>query len=108
MILTPEEVKVVKDFLVPAVKNGLLDADHLKALLQLAASDGENKPEAPEKLYTVREAADLLGRHPKTIHRDIRLGRLACIKIGPRSPRISETALKQFVSDQSAALITNI
>ncbi len=73
MILTPEEIKVIKDFLSPAVKNGLLDPDRLKRLFQLAASGGESQPEALEKLYTVREAADLLGCRAKSIHRYIRM-----------------------------------
>ena len=54
MLLTPEEIKVVKDFLAPAVKNGLLDGRRLNELLKLAASGGESRPEVPEKLYTVK------------------------------------------------------
>ena len=50
MLLTPEEIKVVKDFLAPAVKNGLLDGRRLNELLKLAASGGESRPEVPEKL----------------------------------------------------------
>lgn len=34
MLLTPEEIKVVKDFLAPAVKNGLLDGRRLNELLK--------------------------------------------------------------------------
>lgn len=100
MILTPEEIKVVKDFLAPAVKNGLIDAKRLKELLQLA-SGGESRPEAMEKLYTVREAADLIGCHPKTIFRFIREGRLTAVKIGPKSTRISYISLKYFLESKS-------
>lgn len=96
MILTPEEIKVVKDFLAPAVKNGLLDGRCLNELLKLAASGGASRPEAPEKLYTVKEAAELLGCHPKSIFRYIREGRLEAVKIGSKSTRIPSSALKNF------------
>ena len=98
MLLTPEEIKVVKDFLAPAVKNGLLDGRRLNELLKLAASGGESRPEVPEKLYTVKETAELLGCHPKPIFRYIREGWLGVIKISARSTRIPRTALELFIS----------
>lgn len=98
MLLTPEEIKVVKDFLAPAVKNGLLDGRRLNELLKLAASGGESRPEVPEKLYTVKEAAELLSCHPKSIFRYIREGWLGVIKISARSTRIPRTALELFIS----------
>ena len=96
MILTPEEIQVVKDFLAPAVKNGLIDSKRLNTLLKLAASGGESHSEEPEKLYTVKEAAELLSCHPKSIFRYIREERLVAIKIGKKSTRISKSALESF------------
>lgn len=96
MILTPEEIKVLKDFLAPAVKNGLIDAKRLNELLQLA-SGGASRPETMEKLYTVREAAELLGCHPKSIFRYIREGRLTAIKLGSKSTRIARVELDNFI-----------
>lgn len=97
MILTQEEIKVVKDFLAPAVKNGLLDGRRLNELLKLAASGGASRPEAPEKLYTVKEAAELLGCHSKSIFRYIQEGRLEKISLGPKSTRISRSGLEAFI-----------
>jgi len=100
MILTPEEIKVVKDFLAPAVKNGLIDAKRLNELLQLA-SGGASRPEAMEKLYTVREAAELLSCHPKSVFRYIREGRLTAIKLGPKATRIPLNSLKYLLDNKA-------
>lgn len=99
MSLTPEEIKVVKDFLAPAVKNGLLDAKRLSELLQLA-SGGTSRPETIEKLYTIQEAAEILGCHPKSVFRYIREGRLVATKISTRGTRISKSALESFISSR--------
>lgn len=98
MILTPEEIKIVKDFLAPAVKNGLIDPKRLDALIKLAASGSVSQPESLEKLYTVREAADLLGCHPKSVFRYIREGRLSAIKIGPKATRIPHGAIRELIN----------
>ena len=96
MLLTSEEIKVVKDFLAPAVKNGLLDGRRLNELLKLAASGGVSRPEAPEKLYTVKEAAELLGCHPKSIYRYFREGLLHKVLLGKRAVRISQQEIEHF------------
>lgn len=101
MILTPDEIIVVKDSLAVAVKHGLLDAEHLKKLLKLAASDGESRPEAPERLYTVQEAAARLSCHPKSIFRYIREGRLTAIHIGQRGTRIADSEIQHFISNNT-------
>ncbi len=49
-----------------------------------------------EKLYSVREAADLLSMHPESVYREIRSGELRAEKLGPRRTRIPESELLRF------------
>lgn len=97
MVLTPEEIKVVKSFLAPAIQNGLLDGKKVNALLKLA-SESTDQPDAAEKLYTIREAAEILRVHPKSVWRFIREGRLECIHLGKKSARIPASSLMMFVN----------
>lgn len=48
-------------------------------------------------LYTIRETAQILGICPKRMGQIIRTGAIEYIAIGPRSIRISEEALRNFI-----------
>lgn len=97
MILTTEEIKVIKDFLAPAVKNGLLDAKRLAELLELASAGMPAGAAGTGKLYTVTEAAELLGCHPKSIYRYLREGRLHKVQLGKRAIRIAQQEIEQLL-----------
>jgi excisionase family DNA binding protein len=47
--------------------------------------------------YTVPEAAEVLGEHPKTIYRRIRDGEIKVIKRSPRQTRIFYTDLAAYI-----------
>jgi excisionase family DNA binding protein len=55
-------------------------ADRVGALEAGDVQEGHSQPAPPPATYTVREAADLLGRSPDTIRRWIRLGKLRSTK----------------------------
>jgi excisionase family DNA binding protein len=57
---------------------------------------------SPEKLYTVRQAAELLGMHPESVYREIRAGNIRVEKLGPRRTRIPESELARFVEERTA------
>lgn len=76
MLLTPEEIKVVKDFLAPAVKNGLLDGRRLNELLKLAASGGESRPEGAGEIIYCKGGCRTT-RLPSKINLPLHSGRLA-------------------------------
>lgn len=54
-------------------------------------------PAPSPKLLTIDEAASVLQVHRETIKRNIQLGKLAAVKIGYRTTRISEDDLNKFV-----------
>jgi excisionase family DNA binding protein len=53
-----------------------------------------------QKLYTVEEAAGVLGMHHSTVRRHIKEGRLKASKFGRRSIRISSEDLSSFYREQ--------
>jgi excisionase family DNA binding protein len=56
---------------------------------------------AIEKLYTVRQAAELLGMHPESVYREIRADNIRVEKLGPRRTRIAESELARFVAERT-------
>ena len=54
-------------------------------------------------LYTIKEAADLLGVGRTTMYELMNAGKLKQTKIGPRGKRISDDELKRYIADNSEA-----
>lgn len=54
-------------------------------------------------LYTLNEAADLLGVGRTTMYELINSGRLKVTRIGSRGIRISDDELKRFITENSEA-----
>ena len=100
--MTPNEIKVIKSFLTPAVAAGLISADTLAELLK----QGQN-PEDTERLeeiYTVQNAAKLIQCHEKSVWRYIREKRLVAVKIGKRAVRIPRGSLECFLGGTGAVI----
>ncbi len=55
----------------------------------------------PDKLITVKEAASRLSVSVRTVYRLMDSGALPSIRVGPKSRRISESALDSFILQAS-------
>ena len=55
----------------------------------------------PDKLITVKEAADRLSVSVRTVYRLMDSGALPSFRVGPKSRRISEVALDNFILQAS-------
>jgi excisionase family DNA binding protein len=51
--------------------------------------------------YTVPEAAEVLGEHPKTVYRRIRDGEIKASRRSPRKTRIYYTDLAAYIAKES-------
>ncbi len=54
------------------------------------------------KLYTVREVAAILHKRQAFVRAEIAAGRLAAVRLGPRGTRISEEALREYITKMVA------
>ncbi len=55
-----------------------------------------------EKLYSVREVADLLSIHSDNVYNMIKRGEMYAIRLGPRRTRIPESALREWMEARKA------
>ena len=94
--MTPNEIKVIKSFLTPAVAAGLISADTLAELLKQGQNPEDN--ERLEEMYTVQNAARLIQCHEKSVWRYIREERLVAVKIGKRAVRIPRSSMESFLN----------
>lgn len=53
------------------------------------------------KLYTVREVAAILRKRQAFVRAEIAAGRLAAVKLGTQGTRITEEALREYISKMS-------
>ena len=51
-----------------------------------------------ERMYTIKETAEVLRKSPKTVRRYIKQGILSVHRSGPKSVVISESELKRFMA----------
>jgi excisionase family DNA binding protein len=54
-----------------------------------------------ERLFKVREVADVIREDPMTVYRRIRNGEIAAIRFGRRSVRISEGELARWIKERT-------
>lgn len=94
--MTPNEIKVIKSFLTPAVAAGLISADTLAELLKHGQNPDDT--ERLEEMYTVQNAARLIQCHEKSVWRYIREKRLVAVKIGKRAVRIPRSSMEAFLN----------
>jgi len=50
-----------------------------------------------ERMYSIKETAEVLRKSPKTVRRYVHQGILSVLRSGPRSVVIPETELKRFM-----------
>ena len=54
------------------------------------------------KLLTVKQAADRLGFHYKTVHKWTKKGLIKSVRVGTRAVRIKEEDLEEFIGGENA------
>jgi excisionase family DNA binding protein len=55
-----------------------------------------------EKLYTVRQVAELLSMHRESVYREVREGNLRAERLSPRRMRIPASELERYVAERMA------
>ena len=81
----------------PADGTVTLSVAWLKGLL---AAEGDSL--GMDRLLTLEEAGDIVGRSPSTVRTWLNTGRLDGFKLNARSWRIRESALRSFIERQEA------
>jgi excisionase family DNA binding protein len=63
-----------------------------------------SQSEGASSALTVKETAEALSIHPRTVWEEVRAGRLAAIKIGPKAGavRITRAEIARYLSDAKA------
>ena len=56
----------------------------------------------PIKMYTVQEAAEILGVSERTIYRALRSGHMSCHRLGVRTLRFTDEDVRSFVTAEPA------
>jgi len=57
-----------------------------------------------ERLLTVSMVASILGISPKTVHKLVREGKLACVKVTARDRRFTHEQIQQYIESQSTCV----
>ena len=65
--------------------------------------DAEGDSPGPDRLLTLEEAGEVVGRSPSTIRTWLNTERLAGFKLNGRTWRIRESALRSFIERQEAS-----
>lgn len=96
-MMTRQKILTLKDALAPYVKAGMFPEAEIMELLNMAGTmnDSDDKP---RKMYSITEAAALLGLHPKSLWRYIKEGRLQVVRIGKRCRRIPADSLDALMT----------
>ena len=65
------------------------------------ASGSYPRPQPVEALYRIRDVADILGVHPRTVARIIAQGRLEVLRLTERSVRVTGKAIREYLHNSA-------
>ncbi len=54
-----------------------------------------------QPLWPVSDVAEILGLSPRTVHKLVRDGKLACVQVTSRERRFTDTQIAEFIERQS-------
>ncbi len=68
---------------------------------KLLKADGTEKRDIPAPLLNVKDVAITLGIAPKTVHKLVREGKLACVQVTSRDRRFTIEQVQAYIDDQT-------